>query len=98
MFGEPLDYLSRQIGAALETLTFEHHFAWPVYVAIIAANGSMLGVHYRVPGEEAQIVAQHVEAPGFEVPVSLVFVSSGDGRTANVLISRSPGDSEVPHV
>jgi hypothetical protein len=63
----------------------------------IASNGSMLGIHYRVPGEDAQIVAQHVEPPGFDVPINCLFVSSGDGRAANIVISRGDGSSEVHH-
>jgi hypothetical protein len=32
----------------------------------------MAGVHYRVPGEVAQIVMEHVEPPGFAVPITPV--------------------------
>lgn len=89
------DDLGRQIAAVLETLTFEHQFAWPVWATAIASNGSMLGLQYRVPGEDAQMVAQHVESPGFALPINLVFVSSGDGRAANVTISGPGSDEEV---
>src|SRR4030095_10740347 len=84
------DDLGRQIAAVLETLTFEHQFAWPVWATAIGSNGSMLGLPYRVPGEDAQVVAQHAEPSGFALPISLVFVSSGDGRAAKVTIS-GPG-------
>jgi hypothetical protein len=88
-------YLSQKIASVLETLTFEHNFAWPVYVVVIASNGSMLCLHYRVPGENAQVVAQHSERYGFAVPINLVLVSSGDGRAAKLLISKPDGDPEV---
>ncbi len=97
MFDESVNQLSRQIAAALETLTFERDFGWPVFATAIAANGSMIGVHYRVPGEDAQIVAQHVEEFGFSLPINLVFVSGADGRAANVVISRRDEDEGVHH-
>jgi hypothetical protein len=54
MFENTFDQPSRQIAAAFETLTFEHHFIWPVCATAIGSNGSMRGVHYRVPGDGAQ--------------------------------------------
>src|SRR5262245_29897840 len=95
MFENTFDELGRQIAAALETLTFEHHVVWPVWATAIGSNGSMLGIQYRVPGEDAYIVAKHVEPPGFTLPVNLVFVSSGDGRAANVIISGPETHQEV---
>jgi len=89
------DDLGRQIAAVLETLTFEYQFAWPVWATAIGSNGSMLGLQYRVPGEDAQVVAQHVESPGFTLPINLVFVSSGDGRAANMTIFGPGSDWEV---
>ena len=89
------EYLSQQLGAALERLTFEYDFTWPVYGVAIASNGSIVGIHYRVPGESGQFVAEHVEPPGFAVPINLFFVSSGDGRVANITIN---GPEKTPEV
>jgi hypothetical protein len=97
MFDGTVNQLSRQIAAALETLTFEQGFGWPIFASIIAANGSMIGAHYRVPGEVAHIVAKHVEEPGFGLPINLVFVSGTDGRAANIVIARPDEDDEVHH-
>ena len=87
---EQISELGRQIAAVLETLTFEHHFVWPVWATAIGSNGSILSLQYRVPGEDAQVVAQHIEPPGFALPINLVLVSSGDGRAAKMTIS-GPG-------
>jgi hypothetical protein len=95
MFDETVNYLSRQIAAALETLTFEEGFGWPIFATAIAVNGSMIGAHCRVPGEGAQIVAHYVEEPGFTLPINIVFVSGADGRVANVVISHRDGDEGV---
>jgi hypothetical protein len=95
MFDQTVNQLSRQIAAALETLTFEQGFGWPIFASIIAANGSMIAAHYRVPGEVAQIVAQHLEEPGFSMPINLVFVSGADGRAANMMIARRGEDEGV---
>jgi hypothetical protein len=95
MSDQSSDDLSRQIAAVLQTLTFEQNFVWPVWATAIAANGSMLGLQYRVPGERAHVIAEHVEEPGFVLPVNFVFVSSGDGRAANVTIAGPEGNPEV---
>jgi hypothetical protein len=89
-----VEYLGQQIGVALETLARDDHFAWPVFVTVIASNGSMIGAHYRTLGEDARVVARHIEGPGFRLPINLVFVSSGDGRAANVVISRWRDEEE----
>lgn len=52
----------------------------PIYLAAVAANGSMMFAHYRDNGHpehlETEVLAQHIDAPGFALPVNLMFTTT----------------------
>ena len=80
---------TEQLGEMLQVLLNEHGFTPPLYVAIVAKNGSSVIGAYRESGQglDFQILAQHVEDEFFAVPVNVMVVDSATGNAARVLLS-----------
>jgi hypothetical protein len=78
--------LSMQISSMLETLISDHGWALPIYCVSVSSNGCILAVHFNEPGQEGKVVAEHLHRDHFPLPINCMFVNSGDGRAAKVVI------------
>ena len=66
--------LSAEIGAELERLAGSG-WKYPIYMVVIAANGTIMALHYG-GGPTGHLVAEHLVQPGAVLPINLIFVST----------------------
>ncbi len=90
-----IEDLIEQIAPAIEKLITEQGFEVPLYLASIAANGSIVALHYRwtdptqpEEGLDADLVADHTVGPGFQVPINMIFVDATGERAAGTVVSQ----------
>jgi len=58
----------------------EAGLAFPLTVVFIGANGSVSVSRFPAPGQEAETLCEHIEDPGFALPVTVLVVDP-DGHT-----------------
>ncbi|NIR30095.1 MAG: hypothetical protein GWN84_12430 [Gammaproteobacteria bacterium] len=90
-----LDQLDEKLSEAIYDLVEEQQFVPPLYVAVLAANGEAMVVHYKVASDleslEAEIVAEHLPDGRMRLPVNLLFVDSR-GQAARMRIDPDAAD------
>lgn len=93
-----LDQLDERLSEAIFNLVEEQQFVPPLYVAVLAANGEAMIVHYTVADAldslEADVVAEHLPEGRMRLPVNLLFVDSR-GQAARMRID--PETAEWVH-
>jgi hypothetical protein len=60
----------------------------PLTVVFIGANGSVSVSRFSAPGREAEALCEHIEEPGFMLPVTVLVVDP-DGHTSHGLLESS---------
>ena len=90
-----IEDLIKQIAPAIEELITEQGFEVPLYLASIAANGSIVALHYRwtdpahpEQGLDADLIADHAVGPGFQFPINIVFVDATGEGAARLVVSQ----------
>ncbi len=90
-----IEDLLAQIAPAIEELITEQGFEVPLYLASIAADGSIVALHYRwtdptqpEEGLDADLVADHTVGPGFQFPINIIFVDATGERAARMVVSQ----------
>ncbi len=90
-----IEDLIEQIAPAIEELITELGFEVPLYLASLAANGSIVALHYRwtdpaqpEEGLDADLVADHTVGPGFQFPINMIFVDATGERAARTVVSQ----------
>ncbi len=75
-----IEDLIEQIAPAIEQLITEQGFEAPLYLASIAANGSIAALHYHwtdpaqpEEGLDADLVADHTVGPGCQFPINIIY-------------------------
>ncbi len=90
-----IEDLINQVAQTIEELITEQGFEVPLYLASIAANGSIVALHYRwtdptqpEEGLDADLVADHTVGPGFQFPINMIFVDATGERAARMVVSQ----------
>ena len=81
--------LTLAMANALRELIEEHGFEPPLFLSVIAVNGSVMAFRYRQcdDGPKTEVVAEHLEAAGFALPINVMFVDAR-GEAARMRIGR----------
>jgi hypothetical protein len=82
-----LTTLGEAIAATIDTLIDNHGFTFPIYMVSIGINGGLVAAYYDGPAQEPRFVAEYMPEPrGLVTPINCIFVNSGDGRAAKMVI------------
>ena len=86
--------MSDEIDAELEKLAGSE-WKYPTYVVVIAANGTIMALHYD-DGPTGRLVAEHLVQPGVVLPINLIFVSTTGEAVRKLMDVESLGAAPFP--
>jgi hypothetical protein len=90
-----LQRMSQEIGAELERLAGSG-WEYPIYVVVVAANGTIMAFHYD-DSPTGRLVAEVLVPPGVAVPLNVIFVSTR-GEAYRKLIDEESLGAALPPV
>jgi hypothetical protein len=81
--------LTLAMAEALRVLIEEHGFEPPLFLSVIAVNGSVMAFRYRQgdDGPKTEVLAEYLDATGFALPINIMFVDAR-GEAARMRIGR----------
>jgi hypothetical protein len=89
---EPEHPLTPHFQAALHMLIDEHGFQPPIFMAMVAANGSTLTGTFYGPDLTSEITSSHDVDGMYKMPINVMFVDSITGNAVRVTIEK-PGQT-----